>query len=291
MFKKHMRLSDLLSDPKQDCDMSYVDKKPTFHSKLESYDMQLIHFLAEYGHIYLRNLYNIHPHAARWADHLSMLEYRNFVCRTGNMLYLGEEGIKLCEDRCAKRFIPSGGKPTTYIKKNALSKIASEFVRQGFTVSEHDASDYMFLQAKVVKGSRYGGLQSTSILGFVLGQGVRAGVYYEEPKNFAEQRKQAIKLQKIGISTMIILTKERSRKKTIETICGKTQIYYILRDKQGYEKIKKIISSPSQNNLGKGAFMNTANCRKHNRIPIKDYPAVMNVIQMCEIEGRDDYEE
>ena len=123
------------------------------------------------------------------------------------MLYLGEKGIELCEDRCAKRFVPSGGNPVTDIRKNAISKIASEFAREGFTVSKHESSDYMFLQAKVVKEAGYGLPRNSIALGLALGKEMRAGVFYEDLSHLADQRKQAVMLHKIGITTMIIFKK------------------------------------------------------------------------------------
>jgi len=245
MFNKKVRLLDLLSDPQPNHATLCADKKNDYYSQIKLNDIQLIHFLAEYGHIYLRNIANIHPYADRHPEHLDVLEYQNLICRAGNMLYLGEEGVKLCKDRCAKRFVPSGGDPVTDIRKNAISKIASEFAREGFTVSEHEPSDYMFLQAKVVKEAGYGLPRNSIALGLALGKEMRAGVFYEDLSRLADQRKQAVILHKIGITTMIVLTKKCYRKKKIDTARGKTQVYYIPRNKKGYEKIKNIISSNS----------------------------------------------
>ena len=127
-------------------------------------------------------------------------------------------------------------------KKNAISKIASEFAREGFIVSKYEPSDYMFLQAKVVKEVCYGLPRNSIALGLVLGKGMRAGVFYEDLSHLADQRKQAVILHKIGITTMIVLTKKCYRKKKIDTARGKTQVYYIQRNKKGYAKIKNIIS-------------------------------------------------
>ena len=42
--------------------------------------LRLLHFLAEYGYLFLKNLDNIYP----FADRLTILERRNLICRYEN---------------------------------------------------------------------------------------------------------------------------------------------------------------------------------------------------------------
>jgi len=194
-----------------------------------SEDMQLLYFLAEYGYLYLKNLDNIYP----TADRLDILENQNLICRNEQLICLGDEGIKLCGGRGRSNYIYYGGN----IRQTILSKIASEFVREGLSFSEHNVSDYTFMPKKRLKG-----VHNSSILGLVCGSENGAAVFRYDKKMPIRKQWEAAHLYKLGITTMILLTKNYSREMEIETDLGITKIYLIPRNSKGYAKIKSIIS-------------------------------------------------
>jgi len=207
-------------------------------------DIRLLYFLAEYGYIYIRNIENIYPSIGYWS--LVYLKNRNYICSYENAIYLGDAGVKFCADRLHKWSIPVYGIWPGDIRKNQIFKIASEFAREEFTVSEHDPSDYMFLQSREVKGEHYGLSKNSSVLGLVIGTAMRAGVFYYSKHADKNIHRQVSMLRRIGVTTIILLKKENTRMKEVYDPIDGTQFYYIPRSKKGYAKIKSLISPRTQ---------------------------------------------
>ena len=121
---------------------------------LKPEDMKLFHFLAEYEFLYLKNIDNLFPPAGRsiqYLDRLCFLEQGNLIYFCNSAVLLDDAGVKLCKDRGAKKLNfwdhrefwgYAQGRPSI------ISKIASEFVREGFSVTKYDPSKYRFLQKK-----------------------------------------------------------------------------------------------------------------------------------------------